>query len=234
MCKVEFNQPSCWLLFRAKFSCILAIRNPVFRWESCKGNVWESVKNCSSVCKEAGTRGWISRVFCGCKPPDWCTRAKHARSWSVVPAVHYRKKFPGWPGRLLVAWTRDSTQSQGQAVRTPCLAKYDFSHFFSPYYIYILIPTIQRELPERILREKPLEKTRLTYPQSLPKRLFKFLYSLPLHCQILERLVTKTFSHHIHFCERVVWCFGKQLGRNQFHIGWCYGQVAEFGKLEKK
>ena len=39
--------------------------------------------------------------------------------------------------------------------RTPCLAKYDFSHSFSPYYIYTLIPTIQRGLPERILREQP-------------------------------------------------------------------------------
>ena len=26
-------------LFRAKFACILTIRNPVFRWESCKGSV---------------------------------------------------------------------------------------------------------------------------------------------------------------------------------------------------
>ena len=30
-------------LFRAKFACILAIRNPVFRWESCKGSVCERV-----------------------------------------------------------------------------------------------------------------------------------------------------------------------------------------------
>ena len=28
-------------LFLAKFSCILAISNPVFRWESCKGSEWE-------------------------------------------------------------------------------------------------------------------------------------------------------------------------------------------------
>ena len=28
--------------------------------------------------------------------------------------------------------------------------------------------------------------------------------------------------------------FGKQLGRNQINIGWCYGQVAESGKLGKK
>ena len=79
-----------------------------------------------------------------------------------------------------------------------------------------------------------LVKTRLTHPQSLPKRLFKFLYSFPLHCQTLERLITKTFSHHIHFCERVIWCIVKQLGKNQSHISWCYGQVAESGKLEKK
>ena len=38
-CKVEFNQPSCWLYSVQNFACILAIRNPVFRWESCKGSV---------------------------------------------------------------------------------------------------------------------------------------------------------------------------------------------------
>ena len=85
-------------------------------------------------------------------------------------------------------------------------------------YIYLFNHDLDRASRENFERET-LEKTRLTHPQSLPKRLFKFLYSLPLYCQILERLITKTFSHHIHFCKRVVWYFGKQLGRNQFHIG---------------
>ena len=66
---------------------------------------------------------------------------------------------------------------------------------------------IKRASKENFERETP-EKKRLTHPQSLPKRLFKFLYSLPLHCQILERLVTKTLSHHFHFCERAFWCLG--------------------------
>ena len=98
-------------------------------------------------------------------------------------------------------------------------------------------PTIYIPLYPRFwenFERKILGKTRLTHLESLPKRLFKFLYSFPLHYQILERLITKTFSHHIHICERAVWYFGKQLGRNQFHIGWCYGQVAESGKLKKK
>ena len=100
-------------------------------------------------------------------------------------------------------------------------------------YIYPYTHDSERASRENFKRET-LEKTRLTYPQSLPKRLLKFLYSLPLHCQILERFITKTFSHHIHSRERAVWCFRKQFGRNQFHIGWCCGQVAESGKLEKK
>ena len=115
----------------------------------------------------------------------------------------------------LFCWTWRFTLLSHSSINTP------FTHEYG------------RASRENFERETP-EKTRLTHPQSLPKRLFKFLYSLPLHCQILERLITKTFSHHIHFCERAVWCFGKQLGRNQFHISWCYGQAAESGKLEKK
>ena len=37
---------------------------------------------------------------------------------------------------------------------------------FSPHYIQTLIPTKCKELPERILREKPQRKTRLIHPQS--------------------------------------------------------------------
>ena len=108
-----------------------------------------------------------------------------------------------------------------------------FTFLLTLLYIYPYTHDSKKASREHFERET-LEKTRLTHPQSLPKRLFKFLYSLPLHCQTLERLITKIFFHHIHLCERVVWCFGKQLGRNQFHIGWCYGQVVESRKLEKK
>ena len=115
------------------------------------------VRECEELLK-CVQRSRDLRVAYGCKPPDWSTCAKHARSWSVVLAVHYRTKVLGWPGRLLAAWTCDSTQSRGQAARTPYLAKYDVSHSFSPYFIYTLIPMIPRELPERILREKPKRK----------------------------------------------------------------------------
>ena len=50
------------VLFCAKFACNLAIRYPVFRWELCKGNVWESVKKAQEVCTQEEPRDWISRL----------------------------------------------------------------------------------------------------------------------------------------------------------------------------
>ena len=77
-------------LFRAKFACNLAISNHVFRWESCKGSMWESVKKCSRLCKSAGTRDWDSRLAHGWQAARWCTRVKHAEkmnshaNWSTT------------------------------------------------------------------------------------------------------------------------------------------------------
>ena len=88
-----------------------------------------------------------------------------------------------------------------------------FTFLLTLLYIYPYTHDSKRASRENFERET-LEKTRLTHPQSLPKRLIKFLYSFPLHCQTLERLITKTFSHHIHSYERAVCFFGKQLGRN--------------------
>ena len=56
-CKVEILSTILLALFHAKFACILAISNPIFRWESCKGSVWEGGKKCSRLCKNAETCG---------------------------------------------------------------------------------------------------------------------------------------------------------------------------------
>ena len=60
-----------------QFACNSTLRNPVFRWESCKGNVWESVKKCSRRCTKAGTHDWISRVAHDWQAARGCTRVKH-------------------------------------------------------------------------------------------------------------------------------------------------------------
>ena len=107
---------------------------------------------------------------------------------------------------------------------------------FSLQYKYPLYPrnveSFQREYWERNPREK---QDWLIHNLHIETLQIPLLSSSPLsNSSTLILSITKTFSHHIHSYERAVWCFGKQLGRNQFHIGWCYGQVAESGKLEKK
>ena len=61
-----------------QFTCNSALKNPVFRWESCKGSVWESVKKCSRMCIEAETHNWILQVACDWQAARGCTRVKHA------------------------------------------------------------------------------------------------------------------------------------------------------------
>ena len=60
-----------------QFGCNSVHRNLVFRWKSCKGSVWESVKKCSKLCTEVGTRDWILRVACDWQAARGCTRVKH-------------------------------------------------------------------------------------------------------------------------------------------------------------
>ena len=161
------------------------------------------------IVQKKGTRRWISRVARGCKPPEWCTRTKHARSWSVAPVVALQDKSTRL-ARLFARGLNSRLNSVARSSRQNTLFGkiWLFTFLLTLLYIYPYTHDLERAFRENFERET-LEKTRFTHPQSFPKRLFKFPYSLLLHCQILERLITKTFSHHIHFCERAVWCFGK-------------------------
>ena len=154
-------------LFCAKFACILAISNSVFMWESCKGSVWESVKNCSSVCKEVGTRGWISRVARGYKPPEWCTHAKRARSWNIVPTVALQDKS----SRLARPFAHGLNSWLNLVARSSCQNTlfgkiWLFTFLLTLLYIYPYTHDLERASRENF-RRKILEKTRLTHPQSL-------------------------------------------------------------------
>ena len=161
-----------------------------------------------------GFRGWLAAT----------SRQIEAHMPSMPEAEASRQLFTTGQkfqvGQAVCSWLELTTQSSRE-VKPPEHLVWQNMIFHipsHPLHIYPCTHDSKRASRENIEREI-LEKIRLTHPQSLPKRLFKFLYSLPLYCQILERLFTKTFSHHIHFYERVIWFFGKQLGRNRFHIG---------------
>ena len=111
--------------------------------------MWESVKNCSSVCKETGTHGWILRVARGCKPPNWSTRVKHARSWSITLAVHYRTKVSA--GQAVCSRLELATQPSRE-VKLPEHPVWQNMTFHIPSHPTIYIPLYPR-FKESFLRE---------------------------------------------------------------------------------
>ena len=142
-------------LFYAKFSCNLAISNPEFRWESCKGNVWENVKKCSKLCSEAGTRDWILRVAQDLQATKNCTHAKHTEklkhhaSWSTTgQKVQSSFSVSSWLG-LVTLSSREAKLPVHSIMKKWLFAFLSHSSINIPY------TTNCRELPESILREKP-------------------------------------------------------------------------------
>ena len=228
-CKVEFNQPSCWLYSVPNLLVFLQLVTLYLGGNHVKV-VCERVLRIAQMCaKKLGLAGssqlQAAKLMYTCQA---CQKLKRRASCSLQDKrSRLAKSFAHGLNSRLKPVARSNCQN------TLFGKIWLFTFLLTLLYIYSYTHDSKRTSIENFERET-LEKTRLTHPQSLPKRLFKFLYSLPLRYQILERLITKTFSHHIHFYEKVVWCFGKQLGRNQFHIGWCYSQVVESGKLEKK
>ena len=168
-------------LFRAKFACISAISNPIFRWDSCKSSEWGSVKKCSRMCKKNRDSRMDIAGDSRLQAARSCTRAKHARSWSVMPAGTLQDKIGqlaiqlprGWNSRLELA-----TQSS----REPALFWKTWLFTFHSY------PSIntpftherKRASKENFERET-LKKNKVDSSPIFIKRLFKFLNSLPLH-----------------------------------------------------
>ena len=89
--------------------------------------------------------------------------------------------------RGMNSWLNPITRSSHQNTLFGKIWRFTF--LLTLLYIYPYIHDSETTSRENFEREA-LEKTRLTHPQSLPRRFFKFVYSLPLHFQILERFIT--------------------------------------------
>ena len=113
--------------------------------------MWESVKNCSRLCKETGTRSWISRL---------ASRQNVAHVPSMLEAkeshqlLHYKTKVSGWLGHLL------ATQPSRE-VKSPEYPVWEKLTFHIPSHPTIYIPlyprfweSFQGEFWERNPREK--------------------------------------------------------------------------------
>ena len=147
------------VLFRAKFACNLAISNPVFRWEPCKDSVWESIKKCSKLCSEVGTRGWISQVARGLQATRRCTQVKHVEKLNRHATYSTTgQKFQS--GHSIDSRLGLATQSSRET-KSPVysvIEKLTLCIHFSLQYKYPLYPrnieSFQREFWERNIWEK--------------------------------------------------------------------------------
>ena len=169
-------------LFRVKFACILAISNPIFRWDFCKSSEWDSAMKCSRVCKK-NRDSWLD--FAGdsrLQAVRKCTSVRHARNWSVMLAEALQNKI----GQLAVLLSRGWMLRLSQAVRPSHEPALFWKTWLFTFHSHPNINTPYTHERKRACKEnferKTLEKNRLIHPQSSHKRLFKFLYSLPLHC----------------------------------------------------
>ena len=158
--------------------------------------------------------------------------------WSMQEAEgsrqleHYRTKMTIWPVSYLTIGTHDWYESRDQVARMPCFAENWLCTFLMYTIINTLISMKYRELLERILREKPYRKTRLTHPQSLS---FDSLNSSTLTLSIdisLRGKFAKSLSHHTHISEEVFWCLGRSSEMTN-SFGWCNGLIAGSRNLKK-
>ena len=176
-----------------------------------------------------GSRGWLvatsRQKLHMCQA---CQKLKRHASWSTVG--QNRTTSRSVTLRLELA-TQLSCEAKPRA--SPDLKNLTLHIPFSPQYKYPFYPqkkrSFQREFWERNPREKKDWLIHNLHPLILQ---ISLLLPSPL-LNPWEDYYQNLFSPYPFLWEGclVLW---KQLGRNQFHIGWCYGQVAESGKLEKK
>ena len=119
-CKVEFYQPSCWLysvpnLLVFQQLATLYLGGILVRVVS--EIVWRNAQECA---RKTETRDWISRL----QAAKNCSRARHARSWSVTPSGALQDKI----GQLAVQLPRGWNSWISQATSQPCFEKPDYSH----------------------------------------------------------------------------------------------------------
>ena len=154
-----------------------------------------------------------------------CTRARHARSWSVILTGALQDKIR----QLVVLLSRDSVKPRA----SPVLKNLTLHIPFSPQYKYPLYPrkkeSFQREFWERnpsVIQDWFIHNFHIR----------DFSNSSTLFLSIvnpLEDFYQNMFSPYPLLWEGCL-VFWEAVRKEPIYIGWCYGQVAESRKLEKK
>ena len=155
ICKVEFNQPSCWLysvpnlLEIQHFETLYLGENHVR--VVCE-RVWRKAQDCA-LSKRLATRS--HGLLAACKSPKDAHEWSMQRSWTVTPVGALQDKKSNLAIQLPHGWNSWLSQVARPSCQPALFWKTDSLHSTLTLIYIPLIPTKCRELPERILREKP-------------------------------------------------------------------------------
>ena len=83
------------VLFCAKFACILAISNPTFRWESCKGSVWQSEELLKILQRNRDSRLDLAGGLWLASRQNIAHVPSMPKAEESCQLLHYRTKVPG-------------------------------------------------------------------------------------------------------------------------------------------
>ena len=141
-----------------QFACNSVLGNLVFRWESCKGSVCERVWRIAQVCAKkqeltVGSHGWLAAASRQIEAyVQACQKLKRYASYSLQDkSPRLARPF----ARSLNSRLNSVARSSRQNTLFGKIWLFTFLLTLLYIYPYTFIPTIQRELLERILREKP-------------------------------------------------------------------------------
>ena len=139
--------------------------------------MWESVKNCSSVCKEVRTRSRISRLQAA-RLMHTCQACQKLKRRASCSLQEKSSRLARLFARGLNSWLNPVARSSRQSTLFGKIWRFTF--LLTLLYIYPYTHDSERASREYFERET-LEKIRLTHPKSLPKRLqIPLLSSSPL------------------------------------------------------
>ena len=166
--------------------------------------IWKSKSLINFV--EFCLKAYFALYLCTKQAAKSCTLANHAEklkchaNWSITGQKVQT-------GHSVSSWLELAAQSSREAKppASSILEKLTLRIPNTHKYKYPSYPQNIRASRENIERET-LEKNKIDLSTIFTKRLFKLLYSHPLHCYILERFIIKTFSHHTHIYEKAIWC----------------------------
>ena len=154
-CKVEFNQPYCWLYTLPNllvFQQLVTLYLGVFVVRIVSEIEWWMLKSMQENRVSRLDLTGDSRL----QAARSSTRAKHARSWTIMLAGALQDKIGQLAIRLSCDWISRLSQVVRPSRELALFWKTWRFTFLSHPSIYIpLIPTKERELLERILRVKP-------------------------------------------------------------------------------